>query len=74
MFKRWYFYRHAFAAVKEVRAGIEDYKTFCSETRCYSTIGNLSPAVFDLMFDQSANVAQPSVHLEWEISHHFLTS
>ena len=57
IFRHEYFHRHAFATMDELWAGIEGYMIFNNETRHYSKIGNLSPATFELSFDQSAIAA-----------------
>ena len=57
IFKHEYFYRHAFATTAELCAEIEGYMAFYNEARRYSKIGNLSPATFELSFDQSAIAA-----------------
>jgi putative transposase len=43
IFRHQSFYRHAFAAMDELRARVEGHIVFYIETRRYSKIGNLSP-------------------------------
>ena len=57
IFKHEYFYRHAFANMAELRAGIDDYINFYNHQRRCSTIGNVSPVAYELALSQVANAA-----------------
>jgi transposase InsO family protein len=57
IFKHEYFYRHVFANMQELRAGVEGYIHFYNHDRRYSTIGNVSPIAFELALSQIALAA-----------------
>ena len=57
IFKHEYFYRHVFANMSELRAGVEGYIHFYNHDRRYSTIGNVSPVNFELALSQVALAA-----------------
>jgi putative transposase len=57
IFKHEYFYRHAFATMEELRAGVEDYIHFYNHERRNSTIGNVSPVAHELAFTTAAQAA-----------------
>ena len=57
IFKHEYFFRHVFANMHELRAGVEGYIHFYNHDRRYSTIGNVSPVSYELALSQVALAA-----------------
>jgi putative transposase len=57
IFKHEYFYRHVFATMEELRAGIADYIHFYNHERRNSTIDNVSPVAHELAFETAAQAA-----------------
>jgi putative transposase len=57
IFKHEYFYRHVFANMDELRAGVEGYIHFYNHERRYPTIGNVSPVAYELSLSQVALAA-----------------
>jgi putative transposase len=57
IFKHEYFYRHVFATMEELLAGVADYIHFYNHQRRNSTIGNVSPVAHELSLSTAAQAA-----------------
>ena len=57
IFKHEYFYRHAFATMDELRAGIADYVNFYNHERRCAKANGMSPIAYELSLARTAQAA-----------------
>ena len=68
IFKHEYFYRHTFATIDELRAGIAGYINFYNHQRRCTKAGNLSPVRYELTLALNNKPHKPRVHYFWVTS------
>ena len=57
IFKHEYFYRHAFATLDELRAGVADYINFYNHERRCAKANGMSPIAYELSLARTAQAA-----------------